>query len=56
MEYGCVYSFVGRRRTRAETTAAAAAAAHLGVTTYMFLSDIRTGYLSEGSVQQHPPC
>ena len=33
MEYGCVYSFVGRRSTTAETTAAAAA--HLGVTTYM---------------------
>jgi len=29
-----VYSFVGRRSTTAETTAAAAA--HLGVTTYMF--------------------
>ena len=38
MEYGCVYSVVGRRSTTAETTtaAAAAAAAHLGVTTYMF--------------------
>ena len=35
MEYGCVYSFVGRRSTTAETTAAPAAA-HLGVTTYMF--------------------
>ena len=34
MEYGCVYSYVGRRSTTAETTAAAAA--HLGVTTYMF--------------------
>ena len=34
MEYGCVYSFVGRRRTTTETTAAAAA--HLGVTTYIF--------------------
>ena len=34
MEYGCVYSFVGRRSTTAETTAAA----HLGVTTYMFFS------------------
>ena len=33
MEYGCVCSFVGRRSTIAETTAAAA---HLGVTTYMF--------------------
>ena len=33
MEYGCVYSFVGRRSTTAETTAAAAA--HLRVTTYM---------------------
>ena len=32
MEYGCVYSFVGRRSTTAETTAAA----HLGVTTYVF--------------------
>ena len=36
MEYGCVYSFVGRRNTTAEATAAAAA--HLGVTTYMFFS------------------
>ena len=53
MEYGCVYSFVGRRSTTAETTAAAA---HLGVTTYMFFSHIRTRYFSEGSVQQHPPC
>ena len=34
MEYGFVYSFVGRRSTTAETTAAAAT--HLGVTTYMF--------------------
>ena len=34
MEYGCVYSFVGRRGATAETTAAAAEA-HLGVTTYM---------------------
>ena len=33
-EYGGVYSFVGRRSTTAETTAAAAA--HLGVTTYTF--------------------
>ena len=33
LEYGCVYSFVGRRSTTAETTAAAA---RLGVTTYMF--------------------
>ena len=33
MEYRCVYSFVGRRSTTAETTAAAA---HLGVTTHMF--------------------
>ena len=32
MEYRCVYSFVGRRSTTAETTAAAA---HLGVTTHM---------------------
>ena len=31
-----MYSFVGRQSTRAETTAAAAAAAHLGVTTYTF--------------------
>ena len=54
MEYGCVYSFVGRRSTTAETTAASAAAAHLGVTTYMFFSHIRT-LLSEDSVQQHPP-
>ena len=35
MEYGCVYSFVGRRSTSAEMTATAAAA-HLGVTAYMF--------------------
>ena len=35
MEYGCGYSFVGRRSTTAETTAAAAAA-HLGVKTYKF--------------------
>ena len=35
MECGCVYSVVGRRSTTAET-AEAAAAAHLGVTTYMF--------------------
>ena len=35
MEYGYVYSFDGHRSTTAETTAAAAAA-HLGVTTYMF--------------------
>ena len=34
MEYGCVYSFVGRRTTTAETTTPAAAA-HLGVTAYM---------------------
>ena len=34
MEYRCVYSFVGRRSTTAETTAAAAA--HLGVPIYMF--------------------
>ena len=53
MEYGCVYSFVSRRSTTAETTAAAAA--HLGATTYMFYSHIRTRYVSEGSVQQHPP-
>ena len=45
--------FVGRRRTTGETTAVAAA--HLGVTTYMFFSHIRTRYFSEGSVQQHPP-
>ena len=36
MEYRRVFSFVGRRSTTAETTAAAAAA-HLGVTTYTFL-------------------
>ena len=35
---GCVYSFVGRRSTTAETTAAA----HLGVTTHMFFSHSRT--------------
>ena len=34
MEYGCVYSFVGRWSTTADTIAAAAA--HLGVTTYTF--------------------
>ena len=54
MKYGCVYSFVGRRSATAETTAAAAEA-RLGVTTYMFFSHIRTRYVSEGSVQQHPP-
>ena len=60
-----MYSFVGRRSIRAETTAAAAAAAaHLRVTTYMsswsndvhvFLSHVRTRYFSEGFEQQHPP-
>ena len=54
MEYGCESSFVGRRSTTAETTTTAAAA-HLGITTYMFFSHILTRYLSEGSVQQHPP-
>ena len=54
MEYGCVDSSVGRRSTTAETTAAAAA--HLGVTTHMFFSHIRTRYFSEGSVQKHPLC
>ena len=39
MEYRSVYSFVGRRSTAAETTAAAA---HLGVTTHMFFSHSRT--------------
>ena len=34
-----MYSFVGRRSTTAETTAAAA---HLGVTTHMFFSHSRT--------------
>ena len=34
MEYGCVYSFVGRRSTTAETTTAATA--HLEVMTYFF--------------------
>ena len=54
MEYGCVYYFVGRRSTAAETTAAAA---HLGVTTYMFLLILtRTRKFSEGSVQHPPPC
>ena len=44
-----MYSFVGRRSTTAETTAAAAAA-HLGVTTYMlflifvFISFLRVPY------------
>ena len=33
MDHGCVYSFVGRRSTTAEMTAAAT---HLGVTTYRF--------------------
>ena len=48
-----MYSFVGRRSTTAETTAAAAA--HLGVTTYVLhvFSHIRTRYFSEGSVQLH---
>ena len=48
MEYGCVYSFVGRRSTTAETTAAAAAAAaaaHLGVTTYMFFLSYSYSFL-----------
>ena len=50
-----MYSFVGRRGTTEETTAAAVAA-HLGVTTYMFFfSHIRTRHFPEGSVQQHPP-
>ena len=39
MEYRCAYSFVGRRSTTAETTAAAA---HLGVTTHKFFSHSRT--------------
>ena len=39
MEYRCVYSFVGRRSTTAETTAAAA---QLGVTSHMFFSHSRT--------------
>ena len=39
MEYRCVYSFVGRRSTTAETTAAVA---HPGVTTHMFFSHSRT--------------
>ena len=39
MEYRCVYYFVGRRSTTAETTAAAA---HLGVTTHMFFFHSRT--------------
>ena len=47
-----MHYFVGRRSTTTETTAVAA---HLGVTTYMFFSHIRTRYFSEGSVQQHPP-
>ena len=54
MEYGCESSFVGRRSTTAETTTTAAAA-HLGITTYMFFCHILARYLSEGSVQQHPP-
>ena len=54
MEYGCESSFVGRRSTTAETTTTAAAA-HLGITTYMFFYHILARYLSEGSVQQHPP-
>ena len=45
MEYGCVYSFVGRRGATAETTAAAAEA-HLGVTTYMvFLMFVHVTFL-----------
>ena len=53
MEYGCVYSVVGRRSTTAETTAASAA--HLGVTTYMiFFSHIRTRYFSEVPVLHTP--
>ena len=51
MEYRCVYSFVGRRRTTAETTAAAAA--HLGVTTYMFFL-IFVRYVSEVPVLHTP--
>ena len=39
MAYRFVFSFVGRRSTTAETTAAAA---HLGVTTHMFFSHTRT--------------
>ena len=39
MEYRCAYSFVGRRSTTAEATAAAA---YLGVTTHMFFSHSRT--------------
>ena len=39
MEYRCAYSFVGRRSTTAEATAAAA---YLGVTTHMFFSYSRT--------------
>ena len=43
MEYGCVYSFVGRWSTTAGTTAAAA---HLGVTTYMvFLIFVLVNFL-----------
>ena len=43
MEYGCVYPFVGRWSTTAETTAAAA---HLGVTTYMlFLIFVHVTFL-----------
>ena len=46
-----MYSFVGRRSTTAETTAAA----HLGVTTHMFFSHSRTRNVSESSVQQPSP-
>ena len=38
-----MYSFVGRRSTTAETTAAAT---HLGVTTHMFFSHSRTFVIS----------
>ena len=52
-----MHSFIGRRSTTAETTAAAA---QLGVTTNMFiLIVVPWSYrnFSEGSVQQHPsPC
>ena len=53
MEYGCAYSFVGRRSTTAETTAAAAA--HLGVTTYMIFLIFVLVTFFEGSVRKHPP-
>ena len=53
MEHGCAYSFV-EAPTTSETTAAAAAVAHLRDTTYIFYYiSVRTRNFSESSVQ-HP--